>query len=143
VITEEFIVNKYLGIPFKHRGRNFSGLDCYGLVIKIYEDLGYKIFDLESYDEALLKSDANYFIDNYHKEWVRIEKPKIFDVVLFRNNSCSIVTHCGVVLKEDKFIHCSRKTKGVIVSRLFSNAWVKATEGFYTLRALRRLKARQ
>ena len=135
MITEEFIVNKYLGIPFKHRGRDFSGLDCYGLVIKIYEDLGYRIFDLESYDEVLLQSDANYFIDNYHKEWARIEKPKIFDVVLFKNASCGIVTHCGVVLKEDKFIHCSRKTKGVIVSRLFSNAWVKATEGFYRLKA--------
>jgi cell wall-associated NlpC family hydrolase len=40
---------KYLGVPFKHRGRTPNGLDCAGLAWLAYADLGYTPPDLTRY----------------------------------------------------------------------------------------------
>lgn len=130
---ETILVNKYLGIPFRHRGRSMEALDCYGLVLKVYEDLGIKLFDLESYEEDLSQTQTDYFIKQYYREWEKVIKPSIFDVVLFKAKG--IAVHCGVVLSGGKFLHSSRKTKGVIVSRLYGGAWEKMIEGFYRNKA--------
>lgn len=39
----------YLGVPFKHRGRDSRGLDCAGLVWCAYRDAGIVLPDLERY----------------------------------------------------------------------------------------------
>lgn len=39
----------YIGTPFKHRGRTVRGLDCAGLIVKAYADLGVEIGDLPNY----------------------------------------------------------------------------------------------
>lgn len=40
---------KYLGVPFKHRGRKATGLDCAGLALLAYADLGHTLPDLARY----------------------------------------------------------------------------------------------
>ena len=40
---------KYLGVPFRHRGRSPAGLDCAGLAWLAYADLGYVPPDLRRY----------------------------------------------------------------------------------------------
>lgn len=40
---------KYIGTPFRHRGRTAKGLDCAGLIVRCYEDLGSPIPDLALY----------------------------------------------------------------------------------------------
>lgn len=40
---------KYLGVPFKHRGRTDRGIDCAGLVWCAYRDLGVIKPDLKRY----------------------------------------------------------------------------------------------
>lgn len=39
----------YIGTPFKHRGRTARGLDCAGLIVRAYADLGVEIGDLPTY----------------------------------------------------------------------------------------------
>lgn len=39
----------FVGVPFKHRGRNRKGLDCAGLVWCAYDQLGVKHPDLSRY----------------------------------------------------------------------------------------------
>jgi cell wall-associated NlpC family hydrolase len=39
----------YLGTPFKHRGRTKQGLDCAGLVVRSFIDLGRPVKDLKVY----------------------------------------------------------------------------------------------
>lgn len=39
----------YLGVPFRHRGRSGLGLDCAGLGIRVYADLGVELPDIERY----------------------------------------------------------------------------------------------
>lgn len=40
---------RYLGTPFRHRGRSASGLDCAGLVWRSYYDLGTTLPDIRWY----------------------------------------------------------------------------------------------
>ena len=40
---------EYLGVPYKHQGRNRHGLDCIGLVIAVGHDLGLSDFDIDGY----------------------------------------------------------------------------------------------
>lgn len=39
----------YLGVPYKHQGRNRRGLDCIGLMIRVGHDLGLSDFDIDGY----------------------------------------------------------------------------------------------
>ncbi len=48
-------LNQYIGIPYKFGGRDFDGVDCYGLVSLIYQDrYGIQLPDWER-DEINLK----------------------------------------------------------------------------------------
>jgi cell wall-associated NlpC family hydrolase len=129
---EKTIINKYLGIPFKHRGRSMDALDCYGLVKNVYQDLGYELFDIEDYEEKWFENGKNHFIENHYRQWKKVSHHKPFDVVLFKRKG--VVSHCGVVLSDWKFLHCSHKTKGVVVSRLRDKCWDYCIEGFYRLK---------
>lgn len=40
---------RYLGVPFRHRGRTARGLDCAGLVLRAYADLGVVMPDVRHY----------------------------------------------------------------------------------------------
>lgn len=40
---------RYLGVPFRHRGRNSLGLDCAGLIWLAYADLGTVLPDVRIY----------------------------------------------------------------------------------------------
>lgn len=40
---------KYLGVPFRHRGRSATGLDCAGLGVLAYRDCGIDVPDLRAY----------------------------------------------------------------------------------------------
>lgn len=128
-MTEREINEKYLGIPYKHRGRNLDGLDCYGFIIAVYRDWEIELFDIEEeYNEGwAFKSGKNYFIENYHRQWQKVDGPEMLDVVLF-HNSKGIVNHGGIVLSDRKFIHCCKA--GVVVSRLIPQ-WLKRLEGFF------------
>jgi hypothetical protein len=39
----------YLGVPYRHRGRKPSGLDCAGLPWRCYADLGHVLPDIRNY----------------------------------------------------------------------------------------------
>jgi len=133
MITEDYIRNKYLGTPFKHHGRFVDGLDCYGLIIRVYEDLGFKLFDIDDeYDTDWAWKGRNLFIENYHKEWEKVEKPGLFDVVLFCVNNKGVANHGGIVLKEGFFLHSCKA--GTVVAQL--SDWSKYLEGFYHYKKL-------
>lgn len=114
-MTEKQIRTKYLGIPYKHLGRDLEGLDCWGLIKMIYADLGLELFDLKDYDERWALKGDNYFIEHYYEDWQWHTAPVFLDVILFRNCK-GIPAHAGVYLSKGKFIHCARGT-GVIIGK--------------------------
>ena len=113
-----------------------EGLDCWGFLKLVYQDLGFKLFDIEDleYEKVWGLRGKDYFRENYENDWEKSEDPQTLDAVLFLN-SRGIANHAGVVFKNRKFIHCPRQ--GVVVSRLDDEAWSKRIEGFYRLRKKR------
>lgn len=131
IISEIEVINKYLGIPYKHRGRDMTGLDCYGLIIAVYKDFGEYLLDIEEeYDVRWDFKGKNYFIENYNKEWDKIINPIPFDVVLFKNSK-GICNHGGIVFKDGMFLHTCKA--GTVMSRL--SDWQSKLDGYYRLKA--------
>lgn len=123
------IIEKYLGVPYLHHGRTLSGLDCYGLILLIFEDQGIELWDInEDYDLEWSWKGKDLFIENYAREWEAASDPRFMDVACFKNGK-GIVNHAGVVLGENKFIHAVKA--GVVVSKYTDPQWQKRLVGFY------------
>jgi cell wall-associated NlpC family hydrolase len=131
-MTEEQLILKYLGIPYQHQGRVMTGLDCYGLIIAVYADLGHELLDIdEDYSEKWSWKGKNLFIENYHKQWMFVNEAQVFDVVLL-GNSKGIANHAGIMLKDNRVLHTCRA--GTVVSRLEDLTRMYKFMGFYRLR---------
>ena len=129
---EDSLVKKYLGIPYKMMGRDMNGLDCYGLIMNIYKDIGYDLFDVsQNYSAGWSFEGKNFFYENYYKEWDIIEKPEPFDIALF-HNGMGIANHGGVVLTKGRLIQTGQA--GTTVVKLDNINIKSRIEGFYRLR---------
>jgi len=104
-------VDKYIGIPYKHNGRKLEdGLDCWGLVLAIYKEL----------DITIPVSDGTGEIDPYwykkepDRYWrflqqlgdpVNLDQLQSMDIVYFALIDGTIISHAGVMLDQNRFIH--------------------------------------
>jgi len=132
MVTEDYLIRKYLPVPYKHQGRSLEGFDCWGLILFVYKELGYKLWDIEEdYDIKWGWKDKHLFIENYHREWDKVKKPNLFDVVLFKNSK-GVAFHAGIMLSNSRFLHCCKV--GTVVGRLSEQKWATSIEGFYHLR---------
>lgn len=124
---------KYVGIPYKHQGRDIFGLDCWGLIKLIYKDmLGIDIWDIgEDYTKEWSWEGKDYFIENYQKQWERVTEPRLFDGVLI-NNGKGIANHAGIMLDKTKFIHCIKV--GVVISKVTDKRWKDKIAGYFRYR---------
>jgi murein DD-endopeptidase len=126
---------KYLNIPYKYRGRDLNGLDCYGLVM-LYarEIIGIELDDWW-YEEEWSKKGYNHIGENRDSYAMRVQSPEINDIVCFCLDlgRSRIVNHVGILVdKPDKVLQAIVH-QGVKVGRL-SNAALKGTvEGYYRL----------
>lgn len=124
-------LRSFLAIPYKHKGRDYNGADCYGFIILFYRNvLGKELFDVnEDYDlHWSFKGNKNYFIENYHKQFEKVEKPVHYDIVMFQNRK-GVANHAGVVLGYGKFVHCCKD--GVLVDNYNRPGWQRRLNGFY------------
>lgn len=126
------LVKKYVGTPYATHGRSMQGLDCYGLVLQVFDDLGHELFDLADYGEAREWGEHSYIVENYWRQWEKVSRPKALDCVLFLIKGRP--THIGIMLDENRFIHAYRAVKAVTINRL-SDGWGERVEGFYRLKA--------
>ncbi len=126
-LTETKVIEKYLGVPYLHKGRDLTGLDCWGLIILIYKDLGIDIFDLDNYEKNWHLKGDNHFIENYYDAWIKHLAPIFKDILLF-NSSKNITNHAGLYLSNGKFLHGCKA--GVVVGRL-NGKWEERLQGIY------------
>ena len=120
---------KYIGIPFLEKGRDQSGVDCWGLVRLIYKqeyDITLPSFvgDYELSDDARI---GELFVQ-YKEGWELLETPKTGCVVLFRMFGTE--SHIGVVVDNSRFIHV-REGRDSVIESLENAKWFKRVVGFY------------
>lgn len=103
-INLEKETQKWLGVPYKLGGNDFSGIDCSGLVLAIYKEV-YKIkLPRTTKDQALIGTPV---------DTTQLLKG---DLVFF-NTSGKGVSHVGIYLGQNSFLHAST-SKGVIKSSM-------------------------
>jgi len=128
-MDEKTLRQKYLGIPYKHRGRDMKGLDCWGFPILAFRDDGIELLDMENYDVKWSYQGKNYFIDNYYKNWEEQKIPKFFDLLLFKNSE-GVACHVGIYLSHNDFMHCC-KGAGIVIAKITDPKWKEKLFGIY------------
>ena len=102
-----------LGTPYRYGGTTLSGFDCSGFV---------------SY---LFREEAGIDLPRSTREMIQMDAPKVArhklqpgDILFFNNRGRGQVSHTGIYIGNDRFIHsASRKGGGVRVDSLESNYW--------------------
>jgi len=97
----------WLGTPYHHAGYSKKGIDCSGFVSKIYKD----VYGLD------LTHSACSMITQMH-ECVNKDELREGDVLFFKiHGKRSRISHVGIYLKNNKFIHAS-SYRGIVVEDL-------------------------
>jgi sulfur carrier protein ThiS len=120
---------KYIGLPFKAKGRDESGVDCWGLVRLVYKN-EYGIL-LPSFSEQYELDDTNRIADlfaQYKEGWDPVTTPSAGDVVLFK--ILGYETHIGVCVDKSKFLHV-REGKDSVIESLTNLKWSKRVVGVF------------
>ncbi len=126
-------ISPYMPIPFKERGRDHDGIDCYGLVYLISrEQLGREVPSYaESYSTCMDQREISSMIQQETTStWEAVEQQRVQagDLVVLR--IAGHPWHCGVMLDRYRFLHIER---GANVCRddVTSLRWAKRVDGFY------------
>ena len=115
-INKEFIkaIVPWLGSPYKYGGNSINGTDCSGFVSSIYSSF-YKI-----------ELDRTSLLIYQNARKINKSDVKEGDLVFFKTDGQK-VSHVGMTITSDYFIHASSK-KGVVVNSLnepyYSNNFV-------------------
>ena len=105
-------LDKYVGIPFKDGGRDFSGLDCWGLVRLVWkEEMGVDMPDMgDEYSSAFARGDVGPLFDKYtDQNWnvdVTDQPRQPLDVLVFGFGSLEL--HVGLWVAEGEMLHVMR-----------------------------------
>lgn len=123
----------YVGIPFKEKGRDESGLDCWGLVRLWYDkELG---IELPSYIDVYQTTKDIEITETIKKEqaikWESVEKPVRGDVVLLRIKG--LPWHVGIYLGDNRILHVEQGCDSVI-ENLGRSKWKNRILGYYRMR---------
>lgn len=107
------VAYKYLGVPYVYGGSTARGLDCSGFTSIVFNSLGH---------------DLNRTTTAQYKQGSSVSKAslKSGDLVFF--NTTGSVSHVGIYLGNNKFIHAGTST-GVTVAKLNSSYWAKRYVG--------------
>jgi cell wall-associated NlpC family hydrolase len=121
---------QYIGIPFAEKGRDATGLDCWGLVKLVYEkELGVELPGYEWAYHTTQDKDAigNEIAMERVAGWREVETPAPFDLVILRMQG--VPMHVGVVTSAPSMIHSARGVN-VALERYDSMRWKNRVNGY-------------
>ena len=97
---------RYKGTRYKFGGTTKKGIDCSGLVTRVWEDLKMK--------KIPRASDALY----HSGKPVHLADLRPGDLGFFKNTYKRGISHVGVYAGNNKFVHAANHRKGVTITRL-------------------------
>ena len=121
--------NKYVGIPYKEKGRDLTGLDCWGLLRLVYSE-EFKI-NLPSFVTEYTENDTvriEELIAQYKEGWEKLDSPQEGCVVLFR--ILGTESHVGVAISPTHFLH-ARDGQASAIESFESRAWSNRIIGYF------------
>ena len=129
---EEF-VKRMLLVPFVERGRDFDGVDCWGVVYLAYcHILGIELPSyIDDYDKKDVRGSSRelgQLVASHLPEWKQVSHPRVMDVAIFLIAGRPV--HIGLLVDEQRVLH-AEKGAGIFVERLYSPLWARRLEGIY------------
>lgn len=129
---QKFDTSKYIEIPFKNRGRDFDGCDCWGLARLIYMNeynISLPSF-VDVYKDASEGKRVSEAIVNNKKlvNYVEHVSPEYGDICVFNINGSP--AHVGVYVGKQLVLHVLKGTNSCC-ERLSSVRLKGRVEGFY------------
>jgi probable lipoprotein NlpC len=100
------------GTPYRYGGNTKKGTDCSGFVTSVYKEV---------YGKQLQRSSKDIVKD---VKYISKKEMKAGDILFFKINGKSI-SHVGIYIADNKFIHASTKN-GVVVNDLGQEYYQKA-----------------
>ena len=97
----------YKGYPYVYGGNGPNSFDCSGFVLYVYKHFGYSFTRRAS---------------TQYNDGVKVKRSELIpgDLVFFHNNT-SYITHVGLYIGNDQFIHAANPSQGVRIDSLTSN----------------------
>lgn len=104
-----------VGIPFRWRGRDRTGVDCWGLLVLWYHEHGVKIEDPWTHTEEPGEGALRAFADSLgSSSWEPVVgPPQPGDVLAYDLHGRGMADHCGVFLPGRRVLHACRSV-GVV-----------------------------
>lgn len=127
----EEAAREFLGIPYRHGGRDRTGLDCLGLASLFYKKLGIDLpaGDGRPYTTDWYKSDPERFRRGLEQIGravdLKTEPLAPLDLVYFRVGGA--ITHAGVMINRHSFLHVMNGQEVRISPLTF--AWKRRLQG--------------
>jgi len=121
--------NKYVDIPYQEKGRDHSGVDCWGLVRLVYdEQFNVKLpsFSSEYHENDTLR--IQELFAQYKEGWEVVTEPSEGIVVLFRVRGTE--SHIGIAVSPTQFLH-AREGYSSAIENFSSIQWKNRILGYY------------
>lgn len=106
---------KHQGVPYVWGGQSTSGFDCSGYIHYVYNKAGLK---------SSRTNTEGYYSRSYY-----INNPQVGDLVFFEGTYKAGISHMGIYLGNNQFIHAGTST-GVTITSLSNPYWSKHFDGF-------------
>lgn len=121
VMTSDFATNmvntakSLMGIKYVWGGSSLSGFDCSGFIYYVANQAGKQI--------------GRYSAEGYYSRAYYVDQPKAGDLVFFENTYKKGISHVGIYLGGDQFIHAD-EAHGIMISTLKSPYYTAHFDGF-------------
>jgi cell wall-associated NlpC family hydrolase len=109
---------EFIGIRYKHGGESEMGFDCSGFVKYVFSKFGM----------VLPRNSSEQYKAGKPRKWNEL---KIGDLVFFKIHRHQI-SHVGIYMGENRFIHSPRRGKRVCIASLNEKYWKKRFYGAAT-----------
>jgi LysM repeat protein len=116
-LQNEFVnvAKSVIGTPYAWGGSTLSGFDCSGFIHYVANQSG--------------KSIGRYSAAGYYSRTYYVDQPQPGDLVFFENTYKPGISHLGIYLGDNQFIHADEK-KGITISNLTSPYYTEHFDGF-------------